>query len=213
MHYYLDLKMLPEHDMTLFQVWSHVFMQVHLALVEQKDTHDQVAIGVSFPDYVCNLSYVRLGSKLRLFAKTEAELQQLNLSKWLDGLSDYVHIYRCHPVPIEHIKGYVIVRRYHPKASAHRLTTRYARRKKIDDLAVAKNQQIEEYALRYGIDKAEALRQFNTIANTNFPYIHMKSLSSGHSLCVCIEQQNVSKVQQGMFSTYGLSTGATVPYW
>lgn len=214
MRYYIDLKMLPEHDMTLFQVWSSVFMQVHLALVECKNEQQQVPVGVSFPEYVCQDNFTRLGQKLRLLAHTEAELQQLNLSKWLDRLTDYVHISSIRPVPTDKLKGHVLVQRYRDRHSIEALTRRYAKRKGIGDLGAAKQTQIAGYAARHGVDQTTAALQYDAPRELkNLPFIRLHSLSTGRALSVCIEQRPVQSAQQGLFSTYGLSASTTVPYW
>lgn len=203
MHYYVDLKMLAQDDMPLHQVWSNVFMQLHLSLVSIKDANNKVPIGVSFPEYVASKSTHRLGTKLRIFAHTEAELTQLSLAKWLDRLSDYVHISSTKAVPTT-AHQQVIVRRVHPPASVDALARRYAKRS-----AAGKHgaQAVSS------VDEARQRLQHYPDTLHQLAFIPLKSLSTGGDFNLVLRQATVDAVQAGLFSTYGLSDGATLPHW
>ncbi|WAJ71262.1 type I-F CRISPR-associated endoribonuclease Cas6/Csy4 [Catenovulum adriaticum] len=102
MKYYLDITLLPEADITLGFLWQKVYQQVHIALVENKIAENQSAIAVSFPRYSAEKNSEQkfpLGNQLRLLANEESQLTQLNISKWLNRLGDYVHIKSVKPVP------------------------------------------------------------------------------------------------------------------
>jgi len=112
MNYYQDISLLPDADIALGFLWHKVYQQVHIALVEQKIDNQHSAIAVSFPEY--NHRGFPLGSKLRVLASTQEQLEKLNLTKQLDRLQDYVHLKSIQPVPEsttwvafvrQHVKG------------------------------------------------------------------------------------------------------------
>lgn len=109
MNYYLDIQLrLPDAEANYGFIWQKVFQQVHFALVEhgydsgRKLKHGDTKtlrnskIAVSFPEYK-NHPFP-LGSKLRLYAQTEVELQKLAIEKWLNRLVDYLTIAEIQPV-------------------------------------------------------------------------------------------------------------------
>ena len=85
MHYYIELTLIKDSEISPYFIWSKLYTQLHLALVEMQDTNAQVPIGVSFPEYNVGESkgkkLMLLGSKLRIFAQDEATLTKLNLPK------------------------------------------------------------------------------------------------------------------------------------
>ncbi|MCF6441414.1 type I-F CRISPR-associated endoribonuclease Cas6/Csy4 [Pseudoalteromonas luteoviolacea] len=97
MNYYQEITLLPEPEVPLSDIWQKVYQQVHIALVENKVDKNKSAIAVGFPQY--GKASFPLGSKLRLFAKEQAQLEQLNIAKWLSRLEDYTHVKGIKPVP------------------------------------------------------------------------------------------------------------------
>ena len=79
MNYYIEITLIDNSDLNLFSLWSKVFQQIHLGLVEIQDDQGRVPIGLSFPDYVTGEKYSVLGGKLRLLAKDEAILSRFNI--------------------------------------------------------------------------------------------------------------------------------------
>ncbi|MDP1664896.1 MAG: type I-F CRISPR-associated endoribonuclease Cas6/Csy4 [Methylobacter sp.] len=191
MKHYIEITLLPSSDINLFSLWSKVFQQIHLGLVEMQDDQGRVPIGLSFPEYVIGEKYSLLGDKLRLLAD-EATLSQFNATKWLSRLSDYMHCTSIRSVP-EKITGYAIYQREQPKTNKERLARRYAKRHNIDyDTAL----------LCYG-EMAD-----KTIAT---PFIRLKSLSGGNEFCLWIKKTVVTEPSGSTFSSYGLSAVSTVP--
>lgn len=192
MNYYLEITLLPNTDLNLFSLWSKVFQQIHLGLVEMQDEQRRIPIGVSFPEYKTGEKYSVLGGKLRLLAGDEATLGRFNASQWLSRLSDYVHCTGIRSVP-EKLTGYAIYQREQPKTGNERLARRYAKRHPVDyDTALA----------RY------SAMTHKTIAT---PYIRLKSLSGDQEFCLWIKKTVVSEPSGMAFSSYGLSTVSTVP--
>jgi len=192
MKHYIEITLLPNPDINLFSLWSKVFQQIHLGLVEMQEGQGRVPIGLSFPEYVTGEKYSVLGGKLRLLAKNEATLSQLNASQRLSRLSEHVHCSSIRTVP-EKISGYAIYQREQPKTSKERLARRYAKRHNID------------YETALGHYKG---MEYQTIAT---PFIRLKSLSSDGAFCLWIKKTVIEKPSGSIFSSYGLSAESTVP--
>jgi len=192
MRCYQEITLLPNPEVGLHFLWSKVFQQIHLGLVEIQNPQKQAPIGVSFPEYVKGEKCDLLGSKCRLFADDEAILERFNVSQWLARLSDYVHCTGIRPVP-ERLSGYAIYQRLQPKTSKERLARRYAKRHKLS------------------YDAALSCYQPMTQKTLTTPFIRLKSLSSGETFCLWIARIPATESSAGSFSSYGLSTTSTVP--
>lgn len=192
MNYYLEITLLPNTDLNLFSLWSKVFQQIHLGLVEMQDEQGRIPIGVSFPEYKTGEKYSVLGGKLRLLACDEATLDQFNAAQWLSRLSDYVHCTGIRPVP-EKLTGYAIYQRHQPKTSNERLARRYAKRHPVD------------------YDTALQLYTGVTYKSIATPFIRLQSLSSDQTFCLWIKKTLASESSGAHFSSYGLSSTSTVP--
>jgi CRISPR-associated endonuclease Csy4 len=210
MKYFLEITLLPNEEIPIHFLWSKVFQQIHLGLVEMQDNQKRVPIGVSFPGYVANDQYNVLCSKLRLFAQDEAILARFDAAKWLDRLSDYVLCTSIRPVP-EMLKGYAIYQRRQPKTNPERLARRYAKRHGLDfETALNATVQVRSEGGNAGYPTAfrycEMPRQ-----SVALPFIRLKSLSTGQPFCLWIEKSAVAEPVAGGFSCYGLSVRSTVP--
>jgi CRISPR-associated endonuclease Csy4 len=192
MKHYIEITLIDNSDINLFSLWSKVFQQIHLGLVEIQDEYDRVPIGLSFPEYVTGEKFSLLGGKLRLLAKDEATLSQFNVTKWLTRLSDYVHCTSIRPVP-EKLTGYAIYQREQPKTNKERLARRYAK--------------------RHDVDYDSALKCYSAMAHQTItsPFIRLKSLSGGNEFCLWIKKTVVKEPSGMAFSSYGLSAVSTVP--
>jgi len=211
MNYYLEITLLPNPDINLFGLWSKVFQQIHLGLVEMQDEQGRVPIGVAFPEYVQGDKYSVLGGKLRLFAEHEATLSQFNASHWLARLSDYVHCTSIRPVP-EKLSGYAIYQRERPKTNKERLARRYAKRHGMD-LETALHSTIELIAKSLpDADYKQCFRYCDMPQKTvTTPFIRLTSLSGGQTFCVWIKKTVVAEPSGTTFGSYGLSAVSTVP--
>lgn len=198
MNYYIEVTLMENEKFSLYELWSQLYPQLHLALVEVKNVANKVNIGFSFPQYRFHqdkgIGFI--GTKLRLFAETEADLKKLDIRKWLERLEDYVHITSIREVPSD-IKGYAIYKRKQVKTNAQRLARHRVKRGDI------------------GFDEALA-RYSNVVTTTNLPYIEMKSLSTSDQQSekrfkLFIEKQPAEKSETQVFSTYGLSSVSSVP--
>lgn len=221
MRFYQEITLIKTPEISPYFIWSKLYTQLHLALVEQQNSDKTVDIGVSFPEYIHQEKEGKklssLGTKLRIFASSEQELQQLNLNKWLERLMDYVHIKRIQPVP-EKINNYLLVKRYRATTNLQRLTRRFMRResKRIGrEISFEEAQRIQNkrFVEREKVTLDTAKDHYANPKVKSLPYIRMRSLSGGREFSLLINQQSVEQRQEGAFSTYGLSSAATVPYW
>lgn len=202
MKYFIEITLLPDAEIDPHFLWSKVFMQVHLALVENKRGDDKSNIGVSFPNYkVDKEKAVRyLGKKLRVFANSEQELEALRLPDFLMRLEDYVHVRSSKPVP-DKVQSYAFFSRLSEKSSDEALARRRAKRLSIP----------YETALKFFQDRNN--RALPKKDAHLYPFISFKSLGTGDKYPVTIVK---TESEQGLvfkkgFNTYGLSSDSSVP--
>ncbi len=198
MNYYIEVTLMENDQFSPYELWSQLYPQLHLALVEAKNADNKVNIGFSFPQYHFHQDkgVGFIGTKLRLFAESEADLKKLDIRRWLERLEDYVHVTSIREVPND-IKNYAIYKRKQVKTNAQRLARHRVKRGDI------------------GFDEALA-RYSNVVTTTNMPYIEMKSLSTSDQQSekrfkLFIEKQSAEKSETQVFSTYGLSSVSSVP--
>lgn len=206
MNYYQEITIIKSPEMSPYFIWTKLYTQVHLALVEQaKATYGEKTevgdIGVSYPEYQCferNGDIIAtLGTKLRIFAKTEKELETLNLNKWCARLQDYVHIKSISVIKND-VKTHLLVRRYRQKYNLDAVIKKFAEHKEIS-IAEA---------------KAHCLKHKRPLKK--MPYIQISSLEKGQRYSLEIEQIEIDIPQEGTFNTYGFSNQlnqTTVPHW
>lgn len=192
MRFYCEITLLPNPEVNVHFLWSKLYQQLHLGLVEIQDAHKRAPIGVSFPEYVVGEKFSVLGSKCRLFAADLSTLESLNVAKWLSRLSDYVHYTSIRPVPAT-VTEYVTYQRLRPKTNKERLARRYAK--------------------RHDVTEVEAMARYGDMApvSVSMPFIRLTSLSNGETFCLWIKKTVVEKPFEADFSCYGLSATATVP--
>jgi len=194
MKFYIDITLIPNEEDNLGVVWSMLYIQMHLALVEIKDENNTVDIGFSFPFY--NNHAFPLGDTLRVFAKSKERFKDLDIAKWLNKLDGYIYIGEIKEVPTN-INGFVSFGRKQFKVNAERLARRQAKRKGIS---------FEEALKNYENFDEEKKKKDNKL-----PYINVKSLSSDREMKIFIQKSIKEESKKGLFSTYGLSNEATVP--
>jgi len=200
MKYYVDITLLPDTDVGLGFIWQKVYQQVHLLLADKKISEHNSAIGLSFPEYGSKI--FPLGDKLRLFAETKEMLTDLNLDKWLNRVSDYVHIKSIKPVP-DGVSEFAFFKRKQFKSPEKT-------RKSIDIRARAIS---EKNGLEFEDVKGKLLSSIDNLdTHCKLPFINLKSLSSSGDSSVnkrfllFIEfQKTESKVRNNPFTCYGLS--------
>ncbi len=205
MKYYVEISLLPCLEIPLHFLWQKVYQQLHLALVENKISEHKSAIGVSFPKY--GNKPFPLGDKLRLFAQTEAQLQQLDIGRWLNRLTDYTHCTSIREVP-SHVNEFVCFKRKQFK-SAEKIQADIERRALYQ--SEKEQRPIEDV-------RADLAKQTYD-EKCDLPFVYMTSLSSQkEKFRLFIDKESVEQEQAGTFSCYGLSSRrpdkrATVPWF
>lgn len=209
MKYYQDITLLPDAEVTLGFLWQKVYQQLHLALVEMKSPDNKSKVAVSWPEYGDNI--FPLGNKLRLFAETQEQLNQLSIAKWLNRLTDYTHYTSIREVP-HSVKLFACFKRKQFDTNVYRLSRRWAKRK--------------------GVSLEQALDHFSDFKEqeSDLPFVNMVSLSTNNKSAfsnpastnekfrLFIEREIVDKCFVGEFNCYGLSSRepseqATVPWF
>jgi len=194
MKYYVDIVLISNEEENLGYLWRKLYAQIHLALVEIRDENELVSIGLAFPKYSDNRF---LGDTLRLFSVTKEEMESLNLEKWFNRLEGYLFVGKIKEVPTT--TEFVSFRRKQFKTNVERLARRQAKRKGISFEEAMKNYE--------NFDEEEKKKK------NRLPYINVKSLSSDREMKIFIEKSEAKEEKQGLFSTYGLSSESTIPWF
>ncbi|GAN60207.1 type I-F CRISPR-associated endoribonuclease Cas6/Csy4 [Acetobacter cibinongensis] len=187
-NFYQDIRCLPNPEIAQHIVMEALFSALHKALVGMGAQQ----IGVSFPEYADTPP--NLGGCMRLHGTQEA-LQALAGAQWLGVVRDYTASADILPVP--KACQHRLVKRVQAKSSPARLRRRAMRRHGLDKQAA--QHTIPDTA-------AERLR---------LPFVMISSASTGQKrFPLFISHEPVQEQPKaGMFSTYGLSLGGTVPWF
>ncbi|MDQ9888673.1 type I-F CRISPR-associated endoribonuclease Cas6/Csy4 [Acinetobacter pittii] len=201
MNWYQEITLIDQDEISSYFIWSKVYTQLHIAFAEHSDEQEKSHFGVSFPKYHINQQkgFGHLGSKIRIFANSETELQQLDLEKWLERLTDYIHTIKPREVPQGKIIGHANYYRVNPKMNLE--------------------ERIVHQAQRRNISLDEAKKHFKQYVEQPVvePYVSLKSLSAKREENVdrpyrlYIGKSVADEAKDGKFGTYGLSRTATVP--
>jgi CRISPR-associated endonuclease Csy4 len=185
--HYIDITLLPDPEFGQAHLLGALMAKLHRVLVQLRADD----IGVSFPRY--SLHPRSLGDLLRLHG-SPAALQGLMTQPWLQGMRDHVRITALAPAPSD--VPHRAMRRRQFKTNVERLRRRRMKRK---------NETAEQAATAIpdGIERVSEL-----------PYVQLRSASTGQPFCLFIEQgaKQIGAVP-GPFNSYGLSLGATVPWF
>lgn len=184
MDHFIEIRVLPDPEFTEETLMSALFAKLHRVL----GSRGKGDIGVSFPQHD-----VKPGCAIRLHGRKSA-LEELELTRWRAGLNDYCEPTAIQPIPA--VIGWRTVERVQVKSSADRLLRR----------SVRKGWITEEEAL---IRSAKAKNQ-----RCSLPFIQMKSLSSKEHFRLFIRHGELrQEACGGLFSSYGLSAEATIPWF
>ncbi|MDQ3061123.1 MAG: type I-F CRISPR-associated endoribonuclease Cas6/Csy4 [Pseudomonadota bacterium] len=187
MDHYVDIDVRPDPEFPAHQLMSALYAKLHRALVARQGA----GIGVSFPGF--DPQGTHLGTHLRLHGSLAA-LAELLESDWLTGMRDHVVLTLPRLVPPDALHR--AVKRVQVKSSPERLRRRLMR--------------------RHGFDEREARERIpDQLAQcTHLPFVQLRSTSSGESFRLFLEHGPVqSGAVVGGFNAYGLSQGATIPWF
>ncbi|WP_296942120.1 type I-F CRISPR-associated endoribonuclease Cas6/Csy4 [uncultured Massilia sp.] len=187
MDHYVDIDVRPDPEFPSHQLMSALYSKLHRALVALDSTN----IGVSFPE--AKRQPADLGKRLRLHGEL-AVLSTLMESSWLTGMRDHVTI--TAPSRVPETARHCVVRRAQVKSSPERLRRRLMRRHEIDE---------QEAFARIPDHVARRLA---------LPFVQWRSASTGQSFKLFIDQSGPQlEPVVGVFNTFGLGRGATVPFF
>lgn len=187
MDHYVNIDMRPDPEFPVSQLMNALYAKLHRALAALNSKR----IGVSFPGADTKAPHV--GSRLRLHGSVD-DLSVLLASDWLAGMRDHVTL--TSPAAVPDNVGYRNVRRVQVKSNADRLRRRLMRRHDIDENEA--RQQIPDEMVRF----------------CGLPYIQLRSNGNSQSFKLFIEQRPIQSMAEfGEFNAYGLSQGATVPWF
>ena len=197
MNYYQDITLLPDADISLGFLWQKVYQQVHIALVEQKIDAQHSDIAVSFPEF--NERGFPLGSKLRLLAKEQTRLEQLDLARHLARLQDYIHLKSIQPVP-ESSRWVAFVRK-HIKGQTRR------DKDTLEKAILWSKKSGQEFDVCL-----QKLQQSQPKVGSKLPFIWLESQETkaknpngSARFPLFIERIELKERQEGLFNCYGLS--------
>ncbi|MES2880463.1 MAG: type I-F CRISPR-associated endoribonuclease Cas6/Csy4 [Pseudomonadota bacterium] len=186
MDHYVDIEVRPDPEFAPHQLMSALYAKLHRVLVAQGSTR----IGVSFPGVD---SQPHLGARLRLHGSLEA-LSALLASDWLTGMRDHVAL--TPPTRVPAAAKNRTVMRVQVKSSPERLRRRLMRRHNLDEQEA--RQRIPDEAARL----------------TSLPFVQLGSTSTGQTFRLFIAHGPILPgVVPGDFNAYGLSQGATIPWF
>jgi CRISPR-associated endonuclease Csy4 len=187
MDHYVDIDVRPDPEFPAHQLMSALYTKLHRALVVQASTR----IGVSFPGV--DLQAPHLGLRLRLHG-TLAALSTLLQSDWLAGMRD--HLVLTPPRPVPATAQNRIVKRVQVKSSPERLRRRLMR--------------------RHGLNEQEARQRIpdESARLAHLPFVQLRSTSTGQTFRLFMDHGRMQAgVVPGNFNAYGLSQGATIPWF
>ena len=215
--HYCEFTCLRDAEISTGFLMGRLMHALHLTMASETPPGQTCPFGVTFPDYRpfepralsrqmsqdgsedgedgdTDLEPVPpIGKRVRLFARSEQELDSIVWSKSMVGLDDYVHRTKPRPTPST-IASFAAFARRQPKASPERLIRRAMKRQ--------------------GIDESEAIERYvgYTMDRCRLPWIDMRSESSKHHFRLFIERiETPAAPSQWGFSTYGLSRTVSLP--
>lgn len=182
MDHYIDIRVLPDPEFVETVLMNALFSKLHRGLVAAGAGQ----VGVSFPKEV-----KQLGDVLRLHGSQDA-LKTMMANGWMKGLRDYTEVSIIQLVPKD--CQHRFVKRVQIKSSAERLRRRSIKNGKVSP---------EDAATRIPLSREKRLA---------LPYLELKSQSTSQAFKLFVYQSEPqSEPSEGQFSSYGLSSNATIP--
>lgn len=187
MDHFQDISLLPDPEFTPQVLLNALFDKLHRALVGL----DSRSLGVSFPDQ--GQERPGLGKRLRVHGG-RSDLERLAASGWLSGMLDHIALSDIRPVPGR--ASHVVVRRVQAKSNPERLRRRLAKRKGLS------------------LEEVRGLIPDAVEQRLELPFLTLRSNSTGHTFRLFVaHSQPQAEPLPGEFNQYGLSLGATVPWF
>ena len=189
---YREIRLFDDTEISLGFIWKKLYERLHRSFVPLKDPQGFVPVGLTFPKYGGEFP---LGDRARIFAPDEKTMNRLHLDRILDDLGDYIDLSPILQTPDAHTP--VRYRRKQFKTNPLRQARRYAKRHNIG---------YDEALQRYASFDTDAI-----IKKNKLPFVNFRSSSTGQKTRIFIQKETPQAHQKGLFSTFGLSKGATLP--
>ena len=188
--HYIDITLLPDPEFSQVHLLGALYSKLHRALVALRADN----IGVSFPAHVHKPIFNRsLGAVLRLHGEAQALRVLMDLD-WLKGMRDHVTIAEPALAPVGGTRRLVLRRQF--KTNAERLRRRRMQRKG----------ETAEQAATAIPDSMEH--------RPDLPFVQLRSSSTAQPFCLFVEHRETEgECAGGSFSAYGLSCGASIPWF
>jgi len=187
MDHYVDIEVRPDPEFPANQLMSALYAKLHRVLVAQGCKR----IGVSLPGV--DEAGEHLGTRLRLHGELGA-LTALLACDWLAGMRDHVAL--TLPVPVPDRAQHRVVKRVQIKSNPERLRRRLMRRHALSEQEAC--QRIPDDVARF----------------TDLPFVQLRSASTGQPFRLFIDHGPILPgAIPGDFNAYGLSQGATIPWF
>lgn len=184
--HYLEIKAIPQAELTQTMVINHLMQSLHGILPAY---NGKMAIG--FPAYG---QLNTLGGIIRLFG-SQADITKLHNQLLPDSqFTDYALITTVTAVP-ETITGYIRFSRVRAKGKSALKRAK----KRLKAQGIWTEDILQRMITKWG---AEKLKQ---------PHIHLTSKSTKQAFILWIKRQTFDNPIQGDFNAYGLSQQATIP--
>lgn len=189
MDHYVDLKLRPDPEFSPPMLMNALFAKLHRALVSLSSER----IGVSFPGHEARAPH--LGVCLRLHGQ-RVDLETLMAQEWLHGMRDHLVLENATPRPVPAQSAHRTVQRVQADSNPERLRRRLMRRHNLSEDTA--RERIPDSAARW----------------LDLPYVQLRSTSTGQPFRLFIAHGPLqATAQPGIFSAYGLSPTATVPWF
>lgn len=207
MQFYQEITLIEQAEISPYFIWSRVYGQIHIGLVDNKNPEGNIPFGVSFPQYYYDEQNQKghIGKKLRVFATTEADLKRLDLPTWLSRLSDYVHITSIRAVP-DKVDGYSIYQRKRVKGAS-----------RIEKEMQEKAQIWSEKSGKALAACLAELEKTKPEALCYLPFLWLDSQETkkrrpeaSNRFQLFIKRNQSDAPQKGLFDSYGLSTKESI---
>ena len=187
MNRYFDLEAIPNPQIAQVDVVAQLMQQTHALLPQYLGR-----VGLSFPEYRAQKT---LGKTIRFF-DNDKDLRHLQSSIAANPkFSNYCVVGEVQHTP-EEPEAYACFARVQPKGNSklQRLKKRHqARGTWTDELE-------QEIQSKYS-------------ANLKLPHVNLRSMSNGQKFILFVQKEKKPLPVKGLFSSYGLSNTATVPWF
>ena len=188
--FYQDIRLFPDAEVGSREIGEKLFSILHLEFVKNKDSQGFSKYALSFPEYSKHTK--TLGRCFRVMAYDRNSLDEFDLYAVCERMSGYVECSDIEEIP--ETNRFLRFVRVQGKTNGKRLMRRMIKRKVVSS---------EE--------AKEAYRDFVPTDMSKYPYVSIRSKSTGQNFDLFINCVVATNNGNGGFNLYGLSNGGNVP--